>query len=114
MGLNCLHQLRSNIEDRGERGERILEDHANAIATDLGHLLVAEAEQFAAVKLYGPGDLRVVRQEPHDGHGGHGLTRTGFAHDTKRAARVEIKIHATDRGDGSGFGWEVYAQVFDG
>ena len=44
MSLNCLHQLRPNIEDRGERGERILEDHANTVATDLGHLLVAEAE----------------------------------------------------------------------
>ena len=103
VGLDGLHQLRTNIEDRGQRGERILEDHADAISADARHFLIRKPEELSAIEFHGAFYLGVFRQQAHDGHGGHGLTGAGFADDAQGAAGVQIKADTAHRRDGTCF-----------
>ena len=60
-------------EHRGQRGERILEDHGDALATNLAHLKIGLVEQLLAMVGDGALDTGILVQQAHDGHGGHGL-----------------------------------------
>ena len=107
--LDCLHQLRTNIEDWSQRGERILEDHADAIASDTGHFLIRKPKELAAIEFHGAFYLGVFRQQAHDGHGGYGLTGAGFADDAQGAAGVQVKADTAHCRDGSSFRGEADA-----
>ena len=62
-----LGDLVADPVDRGERGERVLEDHRDrAVPRIAGQLLVAEPEQFAARRSRTePVTRACVRQQPH-------------------------------------------------
>ena len=98
-------------EHRGQRGERVLEDHGDALAANLAHLKIGLAEQFLAVVGDGALDAGVLVQQAHDGHGGHGLAGAGLAHDAEGLAGVQGKVHAAHRVHGAGFGGEVDGEV---
>ena len=98
-------------EHRGQSGERVLEDHGDALATDLAHLKIGLAEQFLAVVGDGALDAGVLVQQAHDGHGGHGLAGAGLAHDAEGLAGVQVEVHAAHRVHGAGFGGEADGEV---
>lgn len=61
VGLDGLHQLGTNIKDWRKCRERILKDHADAIAADARHFLVRKSEEFATCKFNGAFYLGVFR-----------------------------------------------------
>ena len=88
VGDQRLLDLVADGEHRGQGGERVLEDHGDALAADLAHLEVGLAEQLLAVVGDGALDAGVLVQKAHDGHGGHGLAGAGFADDAEGLAGV--------------------------
>ena len=100
--LDGLHELCADVVDGSEGGQRILKNHPDAVATDLGHVGVGLAQQLGAVELHGAGDLGVLRQQAHHREGRDRLARAGFAHDAERAAGVEVEIDATHGADHAG------------
>ena len=52
VGLDCFDQLCSDIENRSQCRERILEDHANVFAANFRHLLVVFRQQVFTVELH--------------------------------------------------------------
>ncbi len=88
MGLDGLDDLVADGVDGGQRGQRVLEDHADVLAADLRHGGVAEAEQFAPGELDRPGDLGALGEQPEYGHGRDGLSGAGLADDAEHLART--------------------------
>ena len=74
--LDGFHQLRADVVHRGQSGQRILEDHADAVATNLRHCGIRLAQELLALKLHRTGDLGVIRQQAHDSERGDGLAGT--------------------------------------
>ena len=93
-----LADLPADVQHRVERGHRLLEDHADLVAADVPHLRLREGQQVLALEADRPGDLaRRLRDEPQDGHGGHGLAAAALAHDGQRLAGRDLEGHAIDR-----------------
>ena len=98
--------------EHGSKGrERILEDHGDARAADLGHLLVALADEFLAVELDRARDVRVVIEKPDEREGRDRLSRAGLAYDAQGAATPEVKVHVAHGVDHAGLGIEGDTQV---
>jgi hypothetical protein len=93
-----LADLQADLEERIERGHRLLEDHGNVAAAHLPHRLIIEVEEAAAIEHDASTRMAgAARQQPHDGEGGHGFAGAGFAD------------------DGDGFpGFDAEAQPIDG
>ena len=112
--LDRLHQLGADVVDRGQCGQRVLEDHADAVAADLGHRAIGLAQQLVAGEPHGAGDLRVLGQKPHHRERGDGLAGAGLAHDAEGAAGVEVEVHAAHRPDHACFRGEGDVEVAHG
>ena len=72
--------------DRRERRQRVLKDHRDAPAADVGQLAIAQPDQLALAKADRSRDARVLRQQAHDRQRRHRLARPRFA-DNARAPR---------------------------
>ena len=106
-----LGKLVANGEHGRKGRERVLEDHRDASAADLGHLLVALADKLLAVELDRARDVRVVIEKPNERERRDRLARAGLAHDTQGATAPEVKVHVTHGVDHAGLGVEGDAQV---
>ena len=83
-------------QQRIERRHRVLEDVADAGATDAAHGALGLADQFFAVEPDRAGDASARRQQTHDGHHGHALAGAGFADDAVELPLLDIEVDAAD------------------
>jgi hypothetical protein len=83
-----LAQLPADGVHRIQRGHRLLEDHADAGAADALHLLRRQGREVEPVEqhLAALDAAHRLRQQAHDGEGGHALAAAGFADDAEGAA----------------------------
>ena len=106
-----LGKLVANGEHGRQGRERVLEDHRDARAADLGHLLVALANEFLAIELHRARDVGVIVEKSDEREGRDRLARAGLAHDAQGAPTPEVKAHVAHGVDHAGLGVEGDAQV---
>ncbi|RPE40864.1 hypothetical protein EDD90_3932 [Streptomyces sp. Ag109_O5-1] len=92
VGADGLGDPVADAVDRGERGERVLEDHRDAAPADPGQLPFGEAEKLGPFQSYGAVRGRVAGQQPEDGQGGRGLPGPRLAHQAEDFTSVEGQI----------------------
>ncbi len=110
-----LGDLRADRHGGVERGERVLEDHADGVAAHVAQDRLGGGRQVGAVEEDAPaGDASPVGQEPEDGQRGHGLAAAGLPHDAEGLARREVEVDAVEGVHGAGAGGDLDVQVFDG
>src|SRR5476649_2873638 len=98
MDLQHLGDLVADPHQRIERGHRLLEDHADAVAAQQAHLRRCQREEIAALEGDAAArDLQRRRQQPHDRAGGDRFARAAFAHDAQDLAGLEIEADVLDR-----------------
>src|SRR5215218_1222752 len=85
--------------DRVQRAHRVLEDHADLLAPDVEHGLLAHRHDVAAVELDGATDdaRRRVGQQAHDRERRQRLAAARFAHQRHRLAGADLERQAVDR-----------------
>ena len=84
-------QLLADREKRIERGHRILENHRDPIAADVGQFVLRQFQQIATLKPCGSAEnlCRRHRQQAEHRQARHAFARTAFANDAKRFARLD-------------------------
>ncbi len=83
--------------DRGEGGQRVLEDHGDPAAADLGELPGGQADQFAAVQPDRAAGAGGGGQQAEHSERGDGLAGAGLADQAERLAPVQVEVDAADR-----------------
>ena len=107
-------ELVANGEGRVQARHRLLENHADAVAAQLGHAAMRELQQVHAVEQDAvAGADRPLRQEPHQRQRGKGLAAAGLADDAQRFAHVDGEVDLLDRVQHSRRERNVDAQVLD-
>ena len=105
----ALGDLLADRLQRVERRHRLLEDHADVVATKRAHLVLGGGQYIDAVETDAarcPGGLR---QKPHDRQRRHRLAGAGFADQTHHFAGLDRKLDILeDRGTA-----DIERQVFD-
>ena len=82
---------------RVERGHRLLEDHADAAAAHLAHLVGGSAQVVAVEQDRPPSTTPArLRQQPHDRERGHRLAAARFADEAERLARCKLEADTVD------------------
>ncbi len=109
-------ELPADGEKRIEGGHRILKDHGDAIAADVGELALGEREQIAAFENgAAAGDFaRRLRDQAENGEAGDAFAGAAFADDAERFAGLDFKRNAIDRANDAVVGVEFDAEVVDG
>ena len=98
-----------------ERGHRVLENHADAFASDGSKLGIGGAQQVGAVE-FRAGALDAggrAREEAEQGSAGDGLAGARFSDQTERLAALEGKTHAVDGAEDGSAGVKGSAEVLD-
>ena len=110
-----LGDLEPDGEDRVQRGQRVLEDHGDALAADPAALLVGHREHVLAVEPDLPAGDEAGRhvQDAHDGLRGDALAGAGLAQHGQCLARVDVVRHAVDDLGDAVPGAELHPQVLD-
>ena len=111
VGLQHLDDLATDLVDRVERRQRILEDHRNPLATNATHLLGRATHQLVAVDRGRALDDRGLGQQTHQAQEGHRLARAGLADDAHHLALADVEIDATHGLDRAVHGWKRDAEV---
>ena len=114
VGLHGLGDLPTHRVDRVEGGHRILEDHGDADAADLGQLLLLETEDLAPCVGDRTGHRGVLCQQAHGRQGGDRFSRSGLADDAQHLLGGEGETDATDGTHRAVAGGEVDHQVVHG
>jgi hypothetical protein len=97
-----------------QRGQRILEDHADLVAADVAHVLVGEAADLLAVQLdAAAGDRPAGGQQLHDRQRGHRLAAPRLAHDAERLPGLQVQRYPVDRVHGGLLQPDLGPQVVD-
>ena len=97
MGLDRLDQLLGDAEERVQRGQRILEDHADALAPDPAQRFLVEIVDAAALQQHlAAGNAARRIDEADDGGAGERLARAGFANDAQHLALGDVEGDAVD------------------
>ena len=98
-----------------QRGHRLLEDHADVIATDLLHLLDRQCGEITSLKADAATKYLTVRlrEQSCDGESGDALAATGLADNAKRLAAWYLEADAIDCGHAPGVGIKRGDEVFD-
>jgi len=111
----ALAHLLTDLVDRVERRHGVLEDHGDVVTANVLHFLFTHIEQRLAAILHGAAVNLSGRHrdEAHDGHGRHGLTRTRLAYHAEGLAAVERIGNAVNRMDDTVLGMEVHLKVID-
>ena len=87
-----LRDLEPDREHRIEARHRLLEDHGDAVASDLAHLLFRQIEQALTLERDSALNAAVHRRyQLHDGQRGDALARARLAHDGHCLARPDLE-----------------------
>ena len=98
MRFHRLSHLIADAHHRIQRRHGLLEDHGDARATHLPHLLLRQLQQFFSFQPDAAGSARLRRQQPHDGQRGHRFSRAGFAHQRQHLAARDAERNVMRRG----------------
>ena len=100
MRAHRLGDLVADGEHRIKAGHRLLEDHRDAIATNVAHLRGRQLEQIAPVE-HDPtsGDPARRRHQPHYGQRQHRLAAAELTDDAERAATPDGYVNTIHRRD---------------
>ena len=98
---------------RIERGHRLLEDHADAIATQLAVIRIRQAYQLAAVEPDAAADDGALGQQAHQRERSDGLAAAGFADETQGFAALQREADPANSLRGPAAGVEPDAEVLD-
>src|SRR5581483_9411200 len=98
---------------RVERGHRLLEDHADAIAAQAAIIRVREPHELVAIKLDAAGDNSAVRQQSHQRQRRDRLAAAGFADEPERLAALQRKTDAAHGLRRAAAGVEADAEIAD-
>ena len=114
MGGHDLGDLLSDHHRRVQRRHRVLEDHADLVASHLAQLGELERDQISAVEAnLAAGDEPAPREQPHDRHRGHRLAAAGLADDAHRLARFDLEAQAVDGMNGPAPKPDLSLEVLD-
>ena len=91
--------------DGREGGERVLEDHRDALAPQRGELPVAHAPQLLALEADRAGNVGARGQETHHRQRGDGLAGAGLADDAEHLAGGDGVAQAPHGRDRAGSRW---------
>jgi hypothetical protein len=110
-----LHQLFGDAHEGVERGHRVLEDHADALAANLPHLVLGQTQDVLPVEehLARNDSSGRARDEADDREVRHGLPRPRLADYAERLAPLQIEADAVHGPHGAVLRLEVRPQVFD-
>ena len=109
-----LFQLVADGEHRVQAGHGVLEDDGAALAPEARHLVaVPLGDVLALVLNAAAGDAAVVRQDLHDGIGGHRFAGARLTHDAQHLAGIQVEGNAVDRMHLAVVGGEGGVQVLD-
>ncbi|MBT9151786.1 MAG: hypothetical protein DDT40_01982 [candidate division WS2 bacterium] len=104
--------LRAGAVHRIQRDQRVLEDHRQPAAADIGHGFIAQREQvFIAQPDMPSADTPGRRHQPHDGEGGGRLAATRLADQGENLSFGHRKGHAADGLDAAPARLEAHGQV---
>ncbi|GAA3026193.1 hypothetical protein GCM10020229_41860 [Kitasatospora albolonga] len=92
-----LDDLVADPVDRGEGGERVLEDHRHLVAAQAREFTAGQSDQFAAFEAYGALDPCGTRQQAEHGQRGHRLAGAGLADDPEGLPATQRQVDAPDR-----------------
>ena len=97
-----LRDLRPHIQDRIQRGHRLLENHGDARTSNSAQLLVVERREVQAFKQdASANDTPRGTDKPKNGHGGDALPAAAFSNKSQGLALVERERYAIDSLDDS-------------
>src|SRR5436190_8985384 len=115
MRLDRLADLGAHLEDRIQRGHRILEHHRDLGPADVPQLLLRHLQQILAVEVrLASNDLaRGLRDEPEDRHRADALARAGLADDAEGLAGIDVVGDPVDRLNDAVFGRELHREIPD-
>src|SRR5690606_26924175 len=94
--LEQLVELRADEHRRVEGAERVLVDHRHVGTPQSVALLLRQLEQVAALEHDLAGDLRVLRQQAHDGEAREALAAAGLADEGHGLARPDREADLVD------------------
>ena len=100
--LQRLDDLAPGLQDRVQRGERVLEDHGDPAAADPAHLPLALGQQVLAAQRYrGPGSELAPDpgNQTHDGQSGEALAAAGLADEPDPLAGADGEADVGHRHD---------------
>ncbi len=108
-------ELLADGEKRIERGHRVLKDHGDAVAADVGELALRKRKQIAAFENGMAADnlSRGLRNEAENCQAGDAFAGTAFADDAERFAGLNIQRNAVDGADDAVVGVKFDAEVVD-
>ncbi len=114
MRANGFDQLLSHPIERVEAGQRILEDHADAFAPHLAHVLRGQiVDPIARQQDLATGNPSRRIDEARDGRTGDGLSGAGFAHHAQHLAARNVEGDAVDGLERAAPRDEFHTQVAD-
>ncbi|GAA3336640.1 hypothetical protein GCM10017714_00210 [Curtobacterium pusillum] len=93
-----LGDLGADREDGREGVHRLLEDHADARATDRAELVVRGTDELGVPEPDAAGDPGLRREQPEHAHRAHGLARPGLADEGEYTAGRQGEGDVTDDG----------------
>ena len=115
MGPDRLDDLLADPVERIEAGQRILEDHADALAADAAHFLRRQIVDPHARQIdLAAGDAAGRIDQPDDGKAGDRLAGAGFADDAEHLALGDVEGDAVDGAQRAAPGDEFDLEVTHG
>ncbi len=107
-------ELPADGVQRVQRGQRVLEDGADAPAADGAHLLVREVvDALSGQTDLAAGDAPRRFEQADDGRAGERLAGAGFADHAEHLARRDVEGDVVQREQRAAARWELDAQVPD-
>ena len=113
MKVQGFENLRPHRHVRGQRGERILEDHGDLGAAELIEPARRQAQQFLSAVAHAAAGAPVGGQQSHGGQKQLALARAALAHHTQAGAFLDIEAHPLDRMHIAVLGGEMDIEVAD-
>ena len=110
VGPDHLGDLPPDPVQRVQAGQRVLEDHRDARAADVPHLVVVERQQVGPVE-HGLARHVGAGGQPEQGLGQHRLAAARLADDAEGPPRLHAERHAADRPHHAVGGVEADVQV---
>src|SRR5690606_37456539 len=98
MAADRLGELAADGVERVQRGQRVLEHHADALAANLGHLLGRQVVDAPALQMdLAAGDVAGRLDQADDGGAGHRLAGAGLADHAEDFARHDVEGNVVHR-----------------
>ena len=90
---------------------RLLEDHADAVASNAAQRPVLHAHQFLPQKANAAREFRALRQQTHQGHGGDGLATARLTDQSQCFAAFQLEADLTHGLSRAGRGLQSHGEV---